>query len=177
MERIDADGQWMSDDGVAWQLVEPSAEYQARLDDRQAELDSAPSYPTPEASLVAAARLIVIPKLQADELKDEAAEQFAGLFPDWEPGLAVKVGEVYRWDGTLVEVVQAHTTQADWTPDVVPALFKIHRTAAVAPWVQPLGAQDAYRLGERVTHNGQTWENTGSDANVWEPGVFGWTVV
>ena len=45
------------------------------------------------------------------------------------------------------------------------------------PWVQPTGAGDAYTLGALVTHNGQTWENTGSNANVWEPGVFGWVVV
>lgn len=42
-------------------------------------------------------------------------------------------------------------------------------------WVQPTGAHDAYPLGARVTHNGSDWENTGSAANVWEPGVFGWT--
>jgi hypothetical protein len=47
----------------------------------------------------------------------------------------------------------------------------------IEPWVQPTGAGDAYTLGAIVTHNGQTWENTGSNANVWEPGVFGWTVV
>jgi hypothetical protein len=133
-------------------------------------------YPTVEESAVLASRLVVLPLIQADELKDEDAEQYAGLFPDWAPGLAVVVGEVYRWDGTLVEVVQEHTTQADWEPDVVPALFKIHRTAAVAPWVQPVGAQDAYQIGNRVTHNGQTWQSTAAN-NVWAPGVFGWTVV
>jgi hypothetical protein len=41
-------------------------------------------------------------------------------------------------------------------------------------WVQPTGAHDAYVMGARVTHNGKNWENTGSAANVWEPGVFGW---
>ena len=44
-------------------------------------------------------------------------------------------------------------------------------------WVQPVGAVDAYALGARVSHNGQNWENTGSAANVWEPGVFGWIVI
>jgi len=43
-------------------------------------------------------------------------------------------------------------------------------------WVQPQGAHDAYLLGAKVTHNGQRWINTGSNANVWAPGVFGWTV-
>ena len=43
--------------------------------------------------------------------------------PVWEPGIAVEVGEQYRYEGVTYEVVQAHTTQADWTPDVVPAMF------------------------------------------------------
>jgi len=44
----------------------------------------------------------------------------------------------------------------------------------VSPWVQPTGA-NPYPMGAIVTHNGKTWENTGSAANVWEPGVVGWT--
>jgi len=51
-------------------------------------------------------------------------------------------------------------------------------------WVQPTGAHDAYPAIDpatsatyRVTHNGQTWENTHGDGNSWEPGVYGWTVV
>lgn len=88
----------------------------------------------------------------------------------------MKATEVYAWDGTLVEVLQPHTTQADWTPNLVPALFKVHRVAGqVTAWVQPTGAQDAYEAGAVVTHNGQTWDNTHGDGNVWEPGEFGWT--
>jgi len=137
-------------------------------------------YPTAEESAKLAARLIVMPKLAADELKDADAEAFAGLFPDWEPGIAVAVGEVYRWDGTLVQVIQAHTTQADWAPDVVPALFKIHRTATDTPqpWVQPAGGHDAYNIGDKVTFEGATYESTIS-ANVWSPTAYpaGWRLI
>lgn len=45
--------------------------------------------------------------------------------------------------------------------------------ATIAAWVQPTGAQDAYKKGDVVTHNGKTWEST-ADNNVWEPGVYGW---
>ncbi len=44
-------------------------------------------------------------------------------------------------------------------------------------WVQPTGAHDAYTLNAKVSHKGQNWNNTGSNANVWEPGVFGWVVI
>jgi hypothetical protein len=41
-------------------------------------------------------------------------------------------------------------------------------------WVQPTtGATDAYSLGARVTHNQANWQSN-VDANVWEPGVYGW---
>ncbi len=40
-------------------------------------------------------------------------------------------------------------------------------------WIQPTGATDAYQIGDRVTHNSQTWTSTVAD-NVWEPGVYGW---
>jgi hypothetical protein len=43
-------------------------------------------------------------------------------------------------------------------------------------WVQPVGAVDAYEVDEIVEHNSLTWINV-TPANVWEPGVFGWTEV
>lgn len=44
----------------------------------------------------------------------------------------------------------------------------------IVAWVQPLGAQDAYQVGARVTHKGGTYTSTAAN-NVWEPGVYGWT--
>ena len=62
-----------------------------------------------------------------------------------------------------------------WAPGV--SGWREHWAANAAPpaWVQPTGAHDAYKLGAKVTHLGFVWTNVGSDANVWEPGVFGWT--
>ena len=44
------------------------------------------------------------------------------------------------------------------------------------PWVQPLGAHDAYPLGAKVAHKGKTWANL-TPANVWIPGTTGWREV
>ena len=58
-----------------------------------------------------------------------------------------------------------------------PALWRLVRAAGetgTPAWRQPLGAHDAYRKGDRVTHAGTTWQST-IDANVWAPGVYGWT--
>jgi len=43
-------------------------------------------------------------------------------------------------------------------------------------WKQPLGAQDAYKLGTKVTHKGRRWISVVA-VNVWEPGVYGWEEV
>lgn len=40
------------------------------------------------------------------------------------------------------------------------------------PWVQPLGAHDAYPLGAVVAHGGKVWESR-HPANVWTPGGAG----
>lgn len=133
--------------------------------------------PDPRIDAVAvASRLTVVDKVKADDLDDATLASLGPLFSPWASGLAVSPGEVYTWDGTLVEVIQGHTTQADWEPDAVPALFKVHRAAGtVSAWVQPTGGHDTYDAGAVVTHNGQTWDNAHGDGNSWEPGVFGWT--
>jgi len=46
----------------------------------------------------------------------------------WAAGITVAVGDEYYYpdaDGTLYRVLQAHTTQAGWTPPAVPALWEI----------------------------------------------------
>ena len=115
--------------------------------------------------------------VQAEALSADDLALVLPLFRPWEAGEALAAGSVRRHNGALYETVQAHTTQSDWAPDKVPALFKLHAPAGfLMDWVQPLGSEDAYALGEQVRHNGQVWEST-VDANVWEPGVFGWALV
>lgn len=104
---------------------------------------------------------------------DEAALESIDLYPKWEAGIAVTAGERYRFNGKLYRVIQSHTTQADWTPDVVPALFTVVSLESFPEWVQPTGAHDAYNKGDKVSYNGKHWEST-VDGNVWQPGVYGW---
>lgn len=139
--------------------------------------------PTENDLLIAArdeaSRLSVIDKIIADDLSNATAEIVSPLFLELDlNGASVNVNEVFRWNGTLVQVIQAHTTQPDWTPESTPSLFKLYRNIAAGaqPWVQPTGAHDAYAAGSSVTHNGETWVNTHGDGNVWEPGVFGWAI-
>lgn len=113
-----------------------------------------------------------------DILTDEQAETVPDVFPAWAVGVAYSVGIRVRYDSALYKCVQAHTSQADWTPDATPALWtRIGEPGDEWPeWVQPTGAQDAYAMGDKVSHDGAHWEST-ADNNVWEPGVYGWTEV
>lgn len=42
----------------------------------------------------------------------------------WQPGIEVKVGDVYTFGAFLWRCLQDHTTQGTWTPDLVPALWR-----------------------------------------------------
>lgn len=88
-------------------------------------------------------------------------------------GLAVKAGEIYLYNDELYRVVQDHTTQPDWTPDITPALYTKISVEEFPQWVQPTGAQDAYKKGDKVTYDNKHWIST-ADNNVWQPGVYGW---
>lgn len=117
-------------------------------------------------------RLILAEDLTADEIA-----ALVGVYPGWQAGVAVVIDELLAYGDVLYRVLQAHTTQADWTPDVADSLFTEAAPAGVIlAWVQPTGAHDAYALDALVTHNGWVWKSL-YPANVWEPGVFGWEQV
>ncbi len=61
----------------------------------------------------------------AASLDDNDAANAVKLFPTWTIGIAVAVGERYQYADKLYKVVQAHTTQADWTPDATPAMWAV----------------------------------------------------
>lgn len=109
-------------------------------------------------------------RLTAD---DATALEGVDLYPRWNEGLSVSVGERLQYNGILYRCVQAHTTQADWTPDVTSSLWVRVSLEEFPEWVQPTGAHDAYNTGDKVTHKELKWVST-VDANTWEPGVYGW---
>lgn len=81
------------------------------------------------------------------------------------------VGAIVTHDGQTWESL---TPANVWEPGVSGWREVVGDGAGPAAWVQPTGAHDAYGLGDRVTHEGHLWESSAA-ANVWEPGVYGWT--
>lgn len=110
-------------------------------------------------------------------LTDEQAETVPNAYPEWASDVSYKVGDRRRYDNRLYRCVQAHTSQAGWEPPNVPALWvRTSHDGEIPEWVQPTGAHDAYAQGDKVKHVGKVWESD-IDANVYEPGVYGWTEV
>ena len=111
----------------------------------------------------------------AKEIDDSEAIDHPEAFPLWKVNVAYLKDDRVRYNDTLYKVLQPHTSQSDWTPDVAVSLFvRVDDPTIEFPeWVQPSGAHDAYSLGAKVSHNGLHWIST-VDNNVWEPGVYGW---
>ena len=71
--------------------------------------------------------------------------------------------------GNMVEAGRKCCDGSRWKTSTI--LFETH---LLPEWSQPLGAHDAYSKGAKVSHNGKHWISD-LDANVWEPGQYGWT--
>lgn len=104
----------------------------------------------------------------ATGLTDEDVAEHVDMLPLWNPGQRYDAGDRVRWGEDAYEVIQAHQAQLDWPPDAVPALYRHIVIEGIPEWVQPTGAHDAYNRGDKVKHNGGTWESL-IDGNVWEP--------
>ena len=115
-------------------------------------------------------------------LGDEDALEAVELFPEWATGTAYTVGQRVRYEDKLYKCVQAHTSQDDWTPPAVPALWtEVAKPGEIPVWKQPTGAQDAYNKGDKVhypTAEDPVYESL-IDANVYSPEAYpqGWKLV
>lgn len=119
-------------------------------------------------------------------LDDDKALECVRLYRPWEVGKAYAVGDFLTYgvngvgDPQLYKVVQAHTSQADWTPDTAVSLFSAIGLddSGYPVWSQPTGAHDAYNTGDIVNYNGTLYKSL-IDGNVYSPEVYpaGWEAV
>lgn len=114
----------------------------------------------------------------AKTLTDEEALEGVELFPMWKTATAYSAGDRVQYEGKLYKCLQAHTSQDDWTPDVSVSLWvEVADPSIEFPdWKQPVGAQDAYMKGDKVSHLEKHWVSD-VDYNTWEPSVYGWSEV
>lgn len=107
---------------------------------------------------------------------DDVALTIPNIYPEWSANsVAYKLNEKVRYNDLLYKCLNAHKSQASWTPTDAPSLWvRIDDPAEEWPeWRQPTGATDAYPKGAKVSHNSKHWVSN-TENNVWEPGVYGW---
>ena len=82
--------------------------------------------------------------------------ELAAYFPKWEQGKLMPVGYKVSYEGSLYEVIQGHTSQADWTPNVTPSLFKVVQVEATGSFDDPIAWEQGMELfnGLYYTDNG-----------------------
>lgn len=68
----------------------------------------------------------------------EESLELAAYFPKWEAGKEMPIGYKVAYDGSLFEVIQGHTSQADWTPKVAISLFKVVQVEASGSFDEPI---------------------------------------
>lgn len=109
----------------------------------------------------------------AKDVDDEEALEHPEAFPLWKVGESYLKDDRVRYEELLYKVLQAHTSQADWTPDIAVSLYVKVSEDEFPEWVQPQGSHDAYMKDDKVTHLEKHWISI-IDNNVWEPSVYGW---
>lgn len=135
-------------------------------------------------SLIDRARALrpIIENLAAS-LDDENALEAVELFPKWKVDTAYAIDDRVRYDDVLYKVLQTHTSQADWTPDIAVSLYVkvlIPDPQVIPVWEQP-NAGNAYMTGDKVyypTNEDNIYESL-IDNNVWSPADYpaGWEII
>lgn len=118
----------------------------------------------------------------AETLSDAQALQVPMLFDEFDGnGVAYEVGKRVLYNDILYKVIQAHTSQAGWTPVAAPSLFAkvINETidGSIPEFEQP-DSTNPYMKGDRVIFNGKVYESL-IDNNVYSPEAYpaGWKEV
>ena len=119
------------------------------------------------------------------DLTDEQALEMPLLFPKWQANIQYEVGYRVLYLGTLYKVIQAHTSQQGWEPDITPSLFAKNlivkdddgEQVDIPEWEQP-GSTNPYMKGDKVKFEGKIYQSL-IDNNVWSPAAYpqGWEEV
>ena len=123
-----------------------------------------------------------IGKIVANNVTDDAVALTIQEFYDiWEVGATYEVGRYLQYKSVLYKVLQPHTSQETWTPDVASSVYAkvlIDPTGETIPeWEQP-DSTNAYMTGDKVRFEGVVYEST-IDNNIWSPTAYpaGWKIV
>lgn len=107
--------------GKCYELPDPTPEEEAEIRRREnLGRIREKSRPLTESEVIS---LLLSQKVQELNVDDNTALRMKSFYPEWAPGKAYPVGHKLTRGGKLYKVLQAHTAQAGWEPENVPAMF------------------------------------------------------
>ena len=108
-----------------------------------------------------AAAMVFVEQAEAGNINEETAIQHKGLFAMWVINAEYAAGAIRQYNGLLYKCRQAHTSQADWTPDVTPTLWAVidvqHKGTVEDPIPAATGMEYEYGLYYLDPEDGKTY--------------------
>lgn len=112
-------------------------------------------------SIAEVQEMLVRQQINTLAVDDQTAYRMREFYPEWAAGQNYTVGYKLLYGGELYKVIQTHTSQADWTPDVVPALFtridEQHEGSKYDPIPASRGMEYEYGLYYRDGEDGKLY--------------------
>ncbi|WP_438467798.1 hypothetical protein [Streptococcus pluranimalium] len=125
--------------------------------------------------------------VKATDLPEDIKSQIVASYPTLSVGDKVEAGQVFNINGQLMEAIKSASMDAEnFIGDL--SLFKPFTKATVEvdgetltvvnDFVQPTGAHDVYKKGDRVTFEGKVYESV-IDNNAYSPTAYqaGWKII
>lgn len=100
-------------------------------------------------------RMLITAQINTIPVDDQTSLRMREFYPEWEAGKEYTAGYKLQYGGQLYKVITAHTSQADWTPDVAVTLFtridEVHDGSKYDPI--PYSGNMALESGKYYTQN------------------------
>ena len=111
---------------------------------------------------------------------DEQSAEAPYSFPAWAANEVYAANDRVQYGGVAYKCLQAHLSQADWTPDAAVSLWAkilIPDPEVIPDWEQP-DSTNPYMKGDKVRVEGKIYRSV-IDNNVWSPAAYpaGWREV
>lgn len=68
--------------------------------------------------------MLITAQINTLSVDDATAVRMTAFYPEWAKDTAYTIGYKVRYLGKLYKVIQAHTSQETWTPDITASLYE-----------------------------------------------------
>jgi len=113
--------------------------------------------------------------IRVDELDEEELLDMIDLYDNYQVDKLYKVDDIFKYEGKLYKVIQEHTSQANWIPSELPALYRpLMPDNVVAEWDFDRDlAANPIQPGERVIWtDGKVYESIHPTPHAWSPADY-----